>query len=355
MAKVKYCTYEKAKQWLKNKDLNVETFIDNMFNRTQKMFEYKNMPSEIPISAFEYMLQKNGNAFFTKHKGNFYIFNGGLGGELDAYYRPTIYTVSNPYLKLTENFKIDEDGILIKNDSRQIGLIPILAKYGAMVCDCEITLNLLSVVLRVAFLLSATDSRTRESANDFMRKIIDGDYSVISDSEFFNGVKLQDINNQGNLIPQMIQLTQYIKSNAFQEIGLNANFNMKKERLITAEVNVNEPSLIPLVENMLECRKEAIEKINEKYGLSIEVDLSCVWKTQAMEHEDLNTDKITKTNLEIEKESAIDFSNTENIDEHQNDTENAISDNADENSIKDDSGNKTDDDTTENKIEEVAK
>ena len=80
-----------------------------------------------------------------------------------------------------------------------------------------------------------------------------------------------------------MELTQYTKASAFNSIGLNANWNSKRERLNQSEISLNEDSLTPLIENMLYSRKQAIEAINEKYELNIEVDLSNVWKQKEQE------------------------------------------------------------------------
>lgn len=296
MSKNKYCSYENAKTYLYDKDKYINTYIDNMFNRTQKMFEWKNLPDTIPQREIEYMLQRNGNVFITKVNGDLYALNGGLGGELNEYYEPTLYTVSNPYLKLSKNFIIDTDGVLVRNDARMTGLLPIFSKASVLNCDCEISLSMLSIALRVQYLISASDDKTRNNADIFMSKIKNGDMSIISDSQFFDGVKLQSTTSNNQIINQFIQLSQYIKASAFNEIGLNANFNMKKERLITSEISVNESSLLPMVENMEYERKNAVEKINKMFNTNIEVNLSCVWKEQS----DIHEKNIIKNNKDIE-------------------------------------------------------
>ena len=46
---------------------------------------------------------------------------------------------------------------------------------------------------------------------------------------------------------------------------------------------MNEDALTPLIENMLFCRKNSIQAINEKYSLNIEVELSNIWKQKQQE------------------------------------------------------------------------
>lgn len=306
----KYTCYETAKNYLKDKDQNVNNFIDTMFCKTNEMFTWKNLPETVPQAQLEYLLQSNGTMFFTKVGKDFYALLGTLGGQINAYYEPTKYTVANVALNLSKMYDIEKDGVLIRNDLRCNGLIPILSKYASMLTDCEISLNTMSILMRVMFLISASDDKTKKSAEEFMGKIINGNYSVIADSQFFDGIKAQGmIQSSNQLIPQMIELTQYTKASALNEVGLNANYNMKKERITEQEYTLNIDALMPFAENMLNCRKKAVEKINKMYGLNIDVSLNSVWETNQSELESETTladmkngaDSITEKPVENEK------------------------------------------------------
>ena len=312
----KYTCYETAKSYLKDKDKNVNNFIDTMFCKTNEMFTWKNLPETVPQAELEYLLQSNGTMFFTKVGKDFYALLGTLGGEINAYYEPTKYTVANVALNLSKMYDIEKDGVLIRNDLRCNGLIPILSKYASMLTDCEISLNTMSILMRVMFLISASDDKTKKSAEEFMSKIINGNYSIIADSQFFDGIKAQGMTQSfSQLIPQMIELTQYIKASALNEIGLNANYNMKKERITEQEYTLNIDALMPFAENMLNCRKKAVEKINKMYGLNIEVSLNSVWETNQAELESETTladmkngtDSITEKPVTNEKSADTDI------------------------------------------------
>ena len=324
----KYTCYETAKSYLKDKDQNVNNFIDTMFCKTNEMFTWKNLPETIPQAELEYLLQSNGTMFFTKVGNDFYALLGTLGGEINAYYEPTKYTVANVALNLSKMYDIEKDGVLIRNDLRCNGLIPILSKYASMLTDCEISLNTMSILMRVMFLISASDDKTKKSAEEFMSKIINGNYSIIADSQFFDGIKAQGMTQSfSQLIPQMIELTQYIKASALNEIGLNANYNMKKERITEQEYTLNIDALMPFAENMLNCRKKAVEKINKMYGLNIEVSLNSVWETNQAELESETTladmkngtDSITEKPVINEKSADTDIE--EKTDTEMTDTE----------------------------------
>lgn len=277
--------YIKYQEQIKNKDKSVNGYIRKMLAITQAMFIYKGLPETLPQNNLENLLQTNGNVFVTKVGNDLYAFTGGLGGVPNAYNEATEYIVSNPYLQLNKSYKIDVEGVLIKNDSGANSLLPIFGKYGVLCSDTLLSLNTCSVLSRITMLISASDDKTKQSADDFVNKIMQGDFSVIGENAFFKGVNLQSISTQSaNQITQLIELLQYFKASAFNEIGLNANYNLKRERLNTSEVQMNVDALNPYVDNMLQERKKAVEKINAMFGTEISVELASSWAIRKEEN-----------------------------------------------------------------------
>ena len=137
--------------------------------------------------------------------------------------------------------------------------------------------------------------------DNFIKRLFDGDFSCIAENTFLDGVKVHGVSGDSKYIQQFIELNQYLKATAYNEIGLNANFNMKRERLNQNEVDLNTSILIPFADNMLEERQKAVKKINEKYGLNISVELSSVWK-MTKESVD-NATQTQETETEEEKEN----------------------------------------------------
>lgn len=83
----------------------------------------------------------------------------------------------------------------------------------------------------------------------------------------------------------LIEYQQYLKASWFNEIGLNANYNMKREKLSTTESQMNSDALLPLVDDMLEQRRLGVEKVNEMFGTNITVDFCSSWKKLIEEFE----------------------------------------------------------------------
>lgn len=270
--------YSLYQSQIKDKDTAVTEYIANTLAKTQSMFAYDGLPETIPQKELERMLQTCGNCFITEVNGDLYALQGGKGGEPDVYGRSTLYTVANPALKLNKTYDITKDGVLIENDSNGESLLPLIGRYAVLYTDGLISLNTASVLTRITMLISASDDKTKESAEAFLSKILDGDFSIIGESAFFKGVTMQTAPTTNSVyITQLIELIQYYKASMFNELGLNANYNMKRERLNLGEVSMNVDALLPYVDNMLRERQGAIEKVNDKYGTEISVKLNSSW------------------------------------------------------------------------------
>lgn len=319
--------YLKYQRLTKDKNDSVLHYIENTINKTLSMFVYKNLPETIPAFEFENLLQRNGYCIVVEHNGNLYALGGGLGGELNAYYKPTKCIVANPYLNLFKEYTIEnnKDCVFVKNDYLCNGLLNIIGKYAVLLTDNNISLNNAAILSRLTALISASDDATKQSAELFINKLIDGEFSIVAENAFLRGVNMQTVSHNNNSnIKDLIELQQYYKSNLLAEIGLNSNYNMKRERLSENEINLNVDEILPFTENMYNCRLTAIKAINEKYGTNIEFDFNTAWKTEHENNEKLNSIVETITETDKENETAkIDVTeqqNTETV-ETTNETE----------------------------------
>ena len=304
--------YQRFQSYVKNKDTAVMAFIENTLAKTQAMFVYEGLPDTVPAEELERLLQTEGNAFFAEVNGDLYALQGAAGGEPDPYNRPTIYTVANPALKLNKSYKIGVDGIFIKNDTNGNSLLPIIGKFAVLYTDGIISLNTASILTRITMLISASDDKTKQSADEFLKKILDGDFSVIGENAFFKGVNMQTAaTSNTQYITQLVELVQYYKANMLNELGLNANYNMKRERLNTGEVAMNVDVLLPYVDNMLHERQNALKQVNEMFGTEITVRFGSSWYLEHENYESLVTGVEVVTEEERENDPTNEDTDTD--------------------------------------------
>ena len=308
-----YLFNKKFDSIIKDKELMLNVFMRLMLARTQSMFVYSGLPDTIPQEYLERYLQIYGHCIIAEHGNDLYAFNGDLCGLEDVYHNPTQYIVANVALNLTKTYDINQNCILCKNDSYLQGLSLILRKYGTLLIENELTLYTLIKNSRASLLISAPDDKTKQSCELFIDKLDKGEMSIIGESQFFDGIKVQPtMQGSAGVVIQFIELQQYIKASCLNEIGLNANYNMKRESLNSAESALNDDYLIPLIDNMLYCRQTFIEGVNAMFGTHFSVELHSAWRTNKLE--DMKQDSLA--------EEFISTESTENPEDVNEDTEN---------------------------------
>lgn len=287
-------------RYVKDKKQSANAYYRYFLNRLISMFEYKNLPDTIPHEIFDRYLFNNGISLITEVKGKLYCFFGNAGGPQDVYYRPCQFIVSNPHIigdngeQFSANITIFENdrypelgkptGVLMRNDSDWMGLFPMLARYSFLMAENTLTLRTADVMLRITSLLTAPSDKERAAALEYLKSIENGNLGVIGESPFFDGVKLQSPpSNNGSYLTQFIEYQQYLKGSFYNEIGLSANYNMKREAIGKGESTLDEDALLPLCDNMLLCRKEDLKKVNEMFGTDIEVSFSSAWLENLIE------------------------------------------------------------------------
>ena len=264
-----------------NKKELVNSYIRYMLNRTQDMFEYKGLPESIPKKNLELYLQTKGFVVIpSKNIDKPVAMYGGLGGVPNEYYMPTIAIVSNPYLKYNESLTIGKDCIVIYNDSTITGLMPMFEKYALLLAECDLSINMINKTNRIDNVIECGDSNTEAAALKFIEDIENGELSHIVSKKFIDEslLKIHSLSKTTDNLLKLIELRNYIESSWYIDLGLNSNYNMKRESLTDSETEVDTYTLTPLIKNMLEERQNGIKRINDKWNLNISVDLGGSWK-----------------------------------------------------------------------------
>lgn len=282
-----------------DKRKSIYNYVLMMFDRTNQMFEYKGLPDTIPAHMLELYLQINGHIGWLEWNGKLYALPGGWGGAPDPYYRPTIYIVANPALGGSHDCKIvnhlppfDEavwstkpDCVLMRNDTNMRGLFYLFSRYATELSENDISIRSAQINSRQQSIIAASTDREIASARAYIKALEDGKFEAVMDQAMATkGIRATNVSVQSaNVIIQLIELQQYLKASWYNEIGLNANFNMKREYLSEEELMAQTDTLIPLIDDMLRCRQEAIEVVNSTFGTSISVEKNSAWENKQNE------------------------------------------------------------------------
>lgn len=263
---------------LTDKHKLLKQFKSNQLNKSLTMFEWSNLPDNIPQVELEKMLQINGYAVIAEYQGKLYAFQAGFSGQ-DPYNQPTKAIVNNPALKNNTTYTIGEDCIVIKNDDMKQGLNGIYEYYGQRLIENQITMLMTDYNLRMPFTISSSDDQTTQSAKMYLKKIIDGSLGVIGEQKLFKALSVTPTNSkQTATFADLYGYQQFIIAQLNNTIGLATNNNMKRERLTTNEIEVNKNASYPLVDNMLKNRQQAVAAINKMFNTDISVEYSSIWR-----------------------------------------------------------------------------
>ena len=306
----KYNWFNKADSMLlKNKNLLIDFHFGMALSKTLTIFKYGNLPDSIPQRELEKILQLNSFAYWLKKDDKLYVFFGGLGGRPNEYYLPTDFIVANPYLQFFKTVKVNEEGVLMWNDYSHMGLYLMIRRYAELMAECDITLRFGLINARLVSVFYANNDNVKDSAEEFISDIEEGEkLGVILGEQWTdeNGdFKVNDYRKaNAQDLKQVMELQQYLKASFWNDIGIQANYNMKRESINESESAMNEESLKPFVDEMLQCRKDALEKVNKQFGTNITVEFSSSWVRREKISQDETEDQKDNSDPKEEEKTA---------------------------------------------------
>lgn len=282
-----------------DKPLLMQSYIRYYLNRLQSMFKWSGLPDTIPARWLESYLLVDGYCCVINTDKGLIATNGGIGADPNEYYIPTKFIVSNPYIpneySAGRNYTVNtldgsDDAVFVRNDIYTIGLMPMLVKYCSQMVENDISMNIADIMARASVALSAADDQTKASAELWLKKLIKGEIGIIGETPFLvanqeQSLRTNPIGTVAGTLTDLIEYHQYLKAGLFNEIGLNSNYNMKREAINSNESQLNDDALHPFIDTMLECRKEAAEQINKMFGTEISVEFNSAWEENEKENE----------------------------------------------------------------------
>lgn len=274
-----------------NKDAAIDQYCFDMFNRLASMFKYDgDIPESFKPEFLDMYLFYYGHAaVFKDDQGRLLCTYGNWADKPNPYYIPTHYTVANPYLPAPNQSMTLVDGvdcIIFKNDQHARGLKGLCEKHATLLVENDLSRLDAEYNSRISDLLVAEDDKTRASAELFLSRIKEGHLGVITSNAMLDSFTAhrQTAGSNTTLLP-LIEHHQYIKSEWLADLGLDSNWNGKREAVNSAETALNKDYLMPLIDQMLLERQRGLERVKELFGVEMRVDLSSSWETNSKEED----------------------------------------------------------------------
>lgn len=237
------------------------------------MFEWKNVPPEIDIKFIENELINNGKvAFFYDDILKKYIVSKfAEEGRLDLYDNPQkihVYCDNNGY---SRNLNKDEFVIIYNNALKNAELGDLLIE-SQRIQKCETAIDINIESQKMPILIKCAENQ-RMTLKNLIEQHEAGVTVILANDKLELDDQLQILNLKSEYIADRIQtLKSQLWNESLTKMGIENVDNIKKERMITDEVNQNNGKTIASRFSKLNERRNACKKINEKFGLNIQCE-----------------------------------------------------------------------------------
>ena len=259
-------------------NINNLTYIDYI-NRLKliatSLFTWKGLDEVAGFGASRFLelaLYENGRACFVKDSEKGYLaLRVNPSDKLNVYLLPE--KVMAWSLGYNKTYLFD-DVIYIMNNNLEIPTSQSLQLFAYRLYETERTIDTNLIAQKTPVLIEGDTKTILTLKNVYMQ------YS--GNTPFIFGNKQFDISNKLNVLktdaPYLIDKLENHKHEIWNEaltyLGIdNANTD-KKERLITSEVESNDDLINYYLNCFYKTRKDACDRINEKYNLNIELSLN---------------------------------------------------------------------------------
>lgn len=260
-------------------------YFKHLLSKLHELFIVENLPEKWDNDYFLNCLFLDGQVGVADFNGNLYCVSGNPGGEPNAYYEPTIYTVANPVLgskQFTINKGEEDNAVVVwltKADKEFYGfagaggLTPLIHQTATLLADNIVSINAAQINSRVQAIVTADTPALRLGAEEAMKRLYEGEPFTVVEQDLIDkiGVNPLSTSTSANSLQQLIETQQFLIGQFYQNLGIKANAINKKERMITDEINAQDDFLNVSYNVMFNSIEKGIEAINNMFGTSITV------------------------------------------------------------------------------------
>jgi len=291
----------------KDKRTNKDRYFKNNLQLLNEfhlgMFEYSGLPETLRTNYLEYWLQKYGKVAIFKvpaGRGSAGFQDGSLicatctqGTELDPYGEGSeIIAVSRNGFSVTLD-RYSDDVVLAFNNLSELGN-PDTYTDALRLAEIDISIDHLIFWTRLFNIFTVADENTKRMIQEAFQNIEAGKPITVVSKKIFEdlGIGTEDVTSEMLTAPEFAEKIQYtarLREDVlrwhYTRYGQVVQGDTKMAQQSVDEVNgtVSSSLIIPL--NMLKCRKEMIDEINKKFGLSASVKLSGAWRAEVTKYE----------------------------------------------------------------------
>lgn len=244
-------------------------YLRQLLSLAENVFEFKNLPSYIDVSYLNKQLLRKGSiAFFKDDVLGLIALPYTIVNGLDVYGRPKVIEVmgQNGYRR---TLKSDEFVIMYDNNGRYPLYLDI-CQYAERLA-LNVRTSDINIAQQKTPRVFKTTTEKERSVRDLVNNVDGYENTILT----YDNMDLDETSMVLAPAPYVTDKIDLHKENVWNEflrlIGISNLSMMKKERNITDEIQAMQGGTIASRFSRFEPRKRAIEEINKKFEVNIEV------------------------------------------------------------------------------------
>lgn len=244
-------------------------YVNRLTELSISMFDWQNLPDTIDVRFLELALFSDGMAVFFKDEVMGYLgLQVMIGGALNVYRIPIVRTAfaQNGYqMKLDPN-----NSVIIFNNMLHTNSILDVREMSKRLYEIQRTIDVNVIQQKTPKIITCTENQRLVMKNLYAQYMGNEPFIFGDKNLDLSGIKTLDTTSP-YVADKLYELKTQYWNEALTYLGISNVNTVKKERLITDEVQRNLGGTIASRYSRLFMRQQACEQINRMFGLNISV------------------------------------------------------------------------------------
>lgn len=254
--------------------INMHTYtmyLQRLTELSMSMFDWQGLPDTVDARYLEMSEFTNGaTVFFNEPDVGYLCLDVIQQSNFDVYGNPISRRAYSKYNNFQRELT-NENSVIIWNNYLRTNSALVVKNFAKRLYNLDRIIDVNANAQKTPIMILASDKQRLTMLN--LYKEYDGNSPVIFGDSNLDLSKITCVKTDAPYVADKIyQLKQNIWNEALTYLGIPNVSYQKKERLITDEVLRGQGGTIASRNSRLNARKEACEKINDMFGLDINVE-----------------------------------------------------------------------------------